>query len=90
MPRVVERRRLERLDDLALARQLLSAIPDRERIALDRYYGGLETAAQIEAALCWRPGTLADLRLELRKRFFIGLLGRDRLGMAIDQSGEPA
>jgi hypothetical protein len=66
-------RRQARPTDIAIARVLLASIPELERISLARYYCGSETAAEIEEDLHLPTGRLAEIRMDLRKRFFATL-----------------
>jgi len=65
--------RRARPTDIAIARVLLSSMPDLERTSLARYYCGSETSSQIEEDLHLPSGRLAEIRMELRKRFFATL-----------------
>jgi hypothetical protein len=65
--------RRARPTDIAIARVLLLSMPDIERTSLARFYRGSETASQIEADLDLPSGRVAEIRLELRKRFFAKL-----------------
>jgi hypothetical protein len=70
MPPDNRARRRARPTDVAIARVLLASMPELERLSLARYYCGSETAAQIEEQLHLPTGRLAEIRMELRKRFF--------------------
>lgn len=61
---------VRRAEDVAVARELLAAVPEIERGALARYYGGLQSTTEIESSLQWAPGRFAEIRMELRKQFF--------------------
>ncbi|HXA52076.1 MAG TPA: hypothetical protein VNV86_17285 [Candidatus Acidoferrum sp.] len=73
MPLDNQAQRRARPTDIAIARVLLASMPELERASLARYYCGSETASQIEEELHLAPGRLAEIRMELRKRFFATL-----------------
>jgi hypothetical protein len=73
MPPDNRARRCARPTDIAIARVLLASMPELERISLARYYCGSATAAEIEKDLHLPPGRLAEIRMDLRKRFFATL-----------------
>jgi hypothetical protein len=73
MPPDNKAQRRARPTDIAIARVLLASMPELERASLARYYCGSETADQIEKELHLPPGRLAEIRMELRKRFFATL-----------------
>jgi hypothetical protein len=60
--------------DEAIVRELLAALPEPELLALASYYRGLKGASEIEQWLQLRPGRMAEIRMELRKRFLARLL----------------
>jgi DNA-directed RNA polymerase specialized sigma subunit len=66
-------------DDKTIARKLLDQLSDVERKAIALYYTARLTETEIEMALELRPGSMAKLKMELRKRFFAALAARRRL-----------
>jgi hypothetical protein len=73
MPRDNQTRRHARPTDIAIARVLLASMPELERTSLARYYCGSQPASQIETEMRLPSGRIAEIRMELRKRFFATL-----------------
>jgi hypothetical protein len=56
--------------DQAIVRELLESLPLVEQQALARFYAGYQAPREIEAELGLPRGRFAEIRMELRKRFF--------------------